>query len=68
MWYGYPLGGSVMGKNTAEDFLKYISIAKPKAVPIDDQGRLLPLEEVPIDLLPEEDLGVATGEDYKNNE
>lgn len=52
-------------KNTAEDFLKHVKIQdEPAMVAVDQDGNLIPLEDVPLDLLPEEDLGVATGEDY----
>lgn len=55
-------------KNTAEDFIKHVAITKgPSNVVVDANGNLVPLDELPLDLLPEEYLGEATGEDYSES-
>lgn len=56
-------------KNTAEDFMNHVVITKgPSNVIVDANGNVVPLDELPLDLLPEEYLGEATGEDYSENE
>lgn len=51
------------------DFKKHTKITKaPELMGIDEDGNLIPLDDLPLELIPEEDLGIATGEDYNPNQ
>jgi sulfur carrier protein ThiS len=57
-------------KDTAEDFMKHVTFSKGdgnELVAVDENGKLVPIDELPLELIPEEDVGIATGEDYNPN-